>query len=314
MSPDPLAIHGVAGDPNPYAFVRGSPMAHTDPTGLDEGGGGCNNTDPGCEEDNSISVSATAAAVGNFFKKLGQDFGDAAKWVANKVKGIFCGIFSCGGGGGGGQAAPPPPPPPPSTVDPYSGWSEMVYAYRNILQNPPTINWWRVVDPNGAGYGAIQDAKVALDSTASPWDRASGGVMAVSTFLPLTDLDVGLERGVADFANGGIKYPEGSFSVSDWTGYPEGMPRPNGPLQVLSGEEYTAARTLANETNAEIRAASGLEGSDLQIHEIQPVKFGGSPTDMSNKMLLPMAEHVGPEGVHPQFWNPLLQWVTGGGG
>jgi filamentous hemagglutinin len=92
------------------------------------------------------------------------------------------------------------------------------------------------------------------------------------------------------------------------------MPRPDGALRVLSGDEYAAARALANETNAGIRAANGLEGSGLQIHEIQPVKFGGSPTDMANKMLLPTAEHIGPDGVHPQFWQPLLQWVTGGGG
>jgi hypothetical protein len=36
---------------------------------------------------------------------------------------------------------------------------------------------------------------------------------------------------------------------------------------------------------------------------------------MANKMLLPAAEHIGPEGgVHQQFWNQLLRWVIGGGG
>jgi filamentous hemagglutinin len=129
---------------------------------------------------------------------------------------------------------------------------------------------------------------------------------------------VGASRALAHNTCGdaaeGATYAEGSFSVIDWTGYPEGMPRPDGALRVLSGDEYAAARALANETNAGIRAANGLEGSGLQIHEIQPVKFGGSPTDMANKMLLPTAEHIGPDGVHPQFWQPLLQWVTGGGG
>jgi filamentous hemagglutinin len=92
------------------------------------------------------------------------------------------------------------------------------------------------------------------------------------------------------------------------------MPRPTGPVNVLTGDAYAAARAAANETNAGIRAANGLEGSGLQIHEIQPVKFGGSPTDMANKMLLPEAEHIGPNGVHAQFWTPLLRWVQGGGG
>lgn len=34
ISPDPLTIHGLAGDPNPYGFVSGSPMANVDPFGL----------------------------------------------------------------------------------------------------------------------------------------------------------------------------------------------------------------------------------------------------------------------------------------
>jgi Pretoxin HINT domain len=108
--------------------------------------------------------------------------------------------------------------------------------------------------------------------------------------------------------------PEGSFSIVDWTGYPAGMPRPTGPFRVLTGEDYAAARALANETNATIRAENGLEESGMHIHEIQPVKFGGSPTDMANKMLLPAADHIGPNGVHPRFWTPLLKSVTGGGG
>jgi hypothetical protein len=105
---------------------------------------------------------------------------------------------------------------------------------------------------------------------------------------------------------------EGSFSIIDWRGYPEGMPRPTGPMRVISGEEYKAAREATNAANATIRAGNGLEGSGYDIHEIQPVQFGGSPTDMANKMLLSQPEHTGPFGVHEQFWKPLLRWVRGG--
>jgi RHS repeat-associated protein len=35
ISPDPLAIHGFAGDPNPYAHAFGSPLRYVDPFGLD---------------------------------------------------------------------------------------------------------------------------------------------------------------------------------------------------------------------------------------------------------------------------------------
>lgn len=107
----------------------------------------------------------------------------------------------------------------------------------------------------------------------------------------------------------------GTFSSSDWTGYPEGLERPDGPFRILTGDEHADARALANDTNAAIRDASGLEGSGLDIHEIhelQPIKFGGSPTDFDNKVLLPSADHTGVNGVHAQFWTPLLRWATGG--
>jgi RHS repeat-associated protein len=35
ISPDPLTIHGLAGDTNPYEFANGSPITFSDPTGLD---------------------------------------------------------------------------------------------------------------------------------------------------------------------------------------------------------------------------------------------------------------------------------------
>jgi len=45
ISPDPLTIHGVSGDVNPYAFVQGNPQRYVDPLGLNtqEGqtSGGC---------------------------------------------------------------------------------------------------------------------------------------------------------------------------------------------------------------------------------------------------------------------------------
>jgi RHS repeat-associated protein len=34
ISPDPLTIHGVAGDPNPYEYGYGNPISHADPSGF----------------------------------------------------------------------------------------------------------------------------------------------------------------------------------------------------------------------------------------------------------------------------------------
>jgi RHS repeat-associated protein len=98
-----------------------------------------------------------------------------------------------------------------------------------------------------------------------------------------------------------VAYSTGSFSVFNWAGYPQGGARPTGPFRLLEGAEYLAARRLANKTNAAIHKANPwLKG--LQIHEIQPVKFGGSPTNMSNKVFLEPGQH----SQYTNFWNALM--------
>jgi RHS repeat-associated protein len=89
ISPDPLSVHGLGSDQNPYAFAHNSPFSFVDSTGLD---GGCLGKEQGC--------------------------------VPTPFCFIFC--FDSGGGGGGGgssggskpgssgagSSGPPPPPPP----------------------------------------------------------------------------------------------------------------------------------------------------------------------------------------------------------
>jgi filamentous hemagglutinin len=101
--------------------------------------------------------------------------------------------------------------------------------------------------------------------------------------------------------------PNGSFSISDWTGYPEYLPKPEGPFRLLEGPEYDAARDAANAANNALRAENpGLKG--WEVHEIQPVKFGGSPTAIDNKIPLPPSVHRGE--VTP-WWNQLQQNIEG---
>jgi len=71
MSADPLTIHGLAGDPNPYAYVGGRVSAFVDPMGLDcsgsytfadgwPGGGTAKFSGPGCNgNDNGKDAKAT---------------------------------------------------------------------------------------------------------------------------------------------------------------------------------------------------------------------------------------------------------------
>jgi RHS repeat-associated protein len=97
---------------------------------------------------------------------------------------------------------------------------------------------------------------------------------------------------------------EGAFSIFDWSGYP-GSQRPKGPFRLLTGDEYSEARSLANEANRAIHAADpSLKG--LSIHELQPVKFGGSPTDPANKIYLTPQEHA----KYTSWWNNFQRGLT----
>lgn len=99
-------------------------------------------------------------------------------------------------------------------------------------------------------------------------------------------------------------FADGSFSVTDWTGYPDFLPKPSGPMNLLEtgSDELISAQRLKAVKNDELREAFGLRGVDMDIHELQPVKFGGSPTDLDNKFLIPRTLH---NKVVTPFWNGL---------
>lgn len=98
-----------------------------------------------------------------------------------------------------------------------------------------------------------------------------------------------------------VLHPDGKIEITDWDGYPEGGPKPDGELKLVEGDEYTKGREAANKENACIHKDNpNYRGKD--IHEIHPVKFGGSPTDHSNKIALSRAEH----SKYTRFWNEIL--------
>jgi len=102
--------------------------------------------------------------------------------------------------------------------------------------------------------------------------------------------------------------PSGSFSISDWTGYPALVPKPEGPFRLLESTEYSAARNAADKANRIIRRKQGLVRQSVDVHEINPVKFGGSPIDTSNKIVLPREVHR--QQATP-WWNQLLKDLGG---
>jgi filamentous hemagglutinin len=103
---------------------------------------------------------------------------------------------------------------------------------------------------------------------------------------------------------------EGMFSLTSrgWQGYPAGVPKPEGPFRLVEGAEYTRARAAANTANNQIRIAQGLRGQPVDVHEIQPVRFGGSPIDSANKIIIDRDIHR--QQVTP-WWNQLMQRLTG---
>jgi len=79
---------------------------------------------------------------------------------------------------------------------------------------------------------------------------------------------------------------DGSFSILNWEGYPSNIPKPKGPFKLIAGDEYAAARTAADKANGRLRVNLNLRNSGVDIHEVIPVKFGGSPTNINNKIFI----------------------------
>jgi hypothetical protein len=134
------------------------------------------------------------------------------------------------------------------------------------------------------------------------WGRITVGGFQIVTGVVAVVGVVGAAGSVASAAS----LPEGSFSISDWSGYPEGVPKPTGPFVMLEGADYAAAREAANRVNAAMhRADPALRG--MHIHEVQPVKFGGSPIDPSNKIALSPPVHWSVTS----WWNQLARSFSG---
>lgn len=83
----------------------------------------------------------------------------------------------------------------------------------------------------------------------------------------------------------------------NWDGYPDG-PKPNPPFHLLEGKELENNRKLANYTNHKLHM-NNPDFDGMQIHEIKPVKFGGSPTDIQNKLVVTEEDHQ----AYTRFWN-----------
>lgn len=88
---------------------------------------------------------------------------------------------------------------------------------------------------------------------------------------------------------------DGTYSINDWTGYHEALPKPDPPFSLRTDADQILARKQADAANKVVRSDARAAGADnlkeMQVHEIKPVKHGGSPTGLDNKVLLPTEIH-----------------------
>ncbi len=100
------------------------------------------------------------------------------------------------------------------------------------------------------------------------------------------------------------KNSDGTYNIDDWSDYPDQLVHPDGPFNILEGDEYIKARKEANKVNARLhRLYTHLKG--LQIHEVLPIKFGGSASDIDNKVALTPKQH----SAFTVFWNRILKEI-----
>lgn len=91
------------------------------------------------------------------------------------------------------------------------------------------------------------------------------------------------------------------------------MPRVTPRATCDAGDEYSAARASAEANNKQIRNTVPDNAKTCsEIHEIQPMKVGGSPTDPANKIMVPKDVH---NSIN-KFWTGVMKdiqrWVGGG--
>jgi RHS repeat-associated protein len=120
-------------------------------------------------------------------------------------------------------------------------------------------------------------------------------------------VNVSMGPGGFGMPGGAPNLPPGSFSIIDWRGYPSHpqVPKPQGPFRLIEGAEYKNAVDLKEATNRRFHSENP-QLTGLDIHEVHPVKFGGSPTDLGNKTALPPVQHR----PFTSWWNRLQRRLT----
>jgi RHS repeat-associated protein len=273
-TPDPLAekFYGW----NPYTYSYNNPVRFGDPTGMSGTDWVKKDGQWNYNEEIKTSEQATAAGYDDFVEN-GSTI-EGASINGGRVGAVYLGNSA----------------------------SDVAYSENNFT------NWNTV---HGSEYDNQVEAHRAWQSDPNyhvgegKWDKIFRGIAYGSMEARREYASGGMNMFGGYGAAGKIAAAEtqaldGSFSIWNWKGYPSGIPKPNGPFRLIAGEEYAAARTAANDANRAISADLGLRNTLVDVHEIVPVKFGGSPTNINNKIFLDRSFHQ--QQVTP-FWNMIMR-------
>jgi RHS repeat-associated protein len=291
ISADPLTIHALGADHNPYAYVSGRVSTTTDPSGLDGVSNDSvyrSNPPPNSPEFEPIGEDGWSYKDGEGTIQFGNyprpgvpvDFDDSDVAQTKGEGRGQCEAMSCHNHEG---------------VDPrYAAENRafardalifMISVPANLLGPENTAN---AVAPGQKGYPSTSNADMAK------WAAATVVLGAAIKFAPM--LGDAFAPSAADMA-------DGTFTPL-FDGYPGG-PRPPGPVRLISDAEQELARKSADSANASLRRAARTELKGYQIHEVHPVKFGGSPTSIQNKVFLTQPMH----SQYTTWWNALQAWA-----
>jgi hypothetical protein len=152
---------------------------------------------------------------------------------------------------------------------------------QTISDNSPAANWVEAaIGQTFSGKSLSKDERLA---------KVEKGFAELSEGL--ISLGIGRVKTVGSSVPITNAAKTGEFSIINWESYPTNVPKPTGTFRIIEGTEYDVTRRAANNANKALHEANpSLKG--MQIHEIKPIKFGGSPTEAYNKIPLNPSEHA----------------------
>lgn len=198
------------------------------------------------------------------------------------------------------SGAPFVSPPPPLSIIPQPSIEPLQWLDVARFLSPNLVDYFTKSPPPSPPFPPTPGKIPSEDNPYAP-----GAAFEAATWLPLGlegAIAGSLERAAAGAARKGAAeiaaktavetaIKPGSFSIIDWPGYLGRVPRPKGPFRLIEGEEYDDSRNAADRINEKLHKSGSETYEGKNIHEIHPIKFGGSSTDLTNKIALSPEDH-----------------------